>query len=319
MKKVTCALATVLLGIVMAGNIYGAPITTVTAGPGLIGGGSGDVVTLEVGQGAGISVGADTVSVNFAGTGSAATAARSDHNHNSADCVGNSAGDIMVRVGPLCVDKYEASVWSNSDGTGTEYGADSDNYPSHPSTGKFPDNGNWTKRVYAVSKAGVKPSRYITWFQAQQACALSGKRLLTNAEWQMAAAGTPDSNTSCNFGATGTNALANTGSFANCVSKWHVNDMVGNLFEWVADWIQGNTDPWVPATDLTSTSTGSSYGNDYIYGINPATRQGSNSSSFPAALIRGGYWGNGLSGVFSMVAGIAPSHSTDHIGFRCGR
>src|SRR3972149_9688 len=27
-------------------------------------------------------------------------------------CRGNSINDIMVKVGPLCVDKYEASVWS---------------------------------------------------------------------------------------------------------------------------------------------------------------------------------------------------------------
>jgi len=31
-------------------------------------------------------------------------------------CVGTSATDIMVRVGPLCVDKYEASVWSGPGG-----------------------------------------------------------------------------------------------------------------------------------------------------------------------------------------------------------
>src|SRR6185503_1271999 len=102
-------------------------------------------------------------------------------------CRGNSPNDVMVRVGPLCVDKYEASVWSNPRGTGTQY-PQSD--PRFPAT--FPVNGNWTEPLYAVSKPGVYPARFLTWFQAQQACALSGKRLLTNAEWQMAAAGTPD-------------------------------------------------------------------------------------------------------------------------------
>ena len=33
-------------------------------------------------------------------------------------CAGNSASDEMVRVGPLCVDKYEASVWDLSRGQG---------------------------------------------------------------------------------------------------------------------------------------------------------------------------------------------------------
>jgi formylglycine-generating enzyme required for sulfatase activity len=36
------------------------------------------------------------------------------------------------------------------------------------------------------------PALYLTWFQAQQACMSVGKRLPTNAEWQAAAAGTPD-------------------------------------------------------------------------------------------------------------------------------
>src|SRR5271169_2831639 len=37
-------------------------------------------------------------------------------------CAGNSSNDIMVKVGPVCVDKYEASVWQNADGTGKNYG-----------------------------------------------------------------------------------------------------------------------------------------------------------------------------------------------------
>ena len=48
------------------------------------------------------------------------------------------------------------------------------------------------RRCYAVSVAGVLPSTCLTWFQAEQACRLSGKRLITNQEWQAAAAGTPD-------------------------------------------------------------------------------------------------------------------------------
>ena len=79
----------------------------------------------------------------------------------------------MVAVGPVCVDKYEASVWSDAAGTGTRYGASADDYPCS-------DNGNdCPTRIYAVSRDRVTPSRFITWFQAQQACANVGKRLLT--------------------------------------------------------------------------------------------------------------------------------------------
>ncbi len=85
-------------------------------------------------------------------------------NKKDTSCQGNSANDVMVKVGPLCVDKYEASVWSSANGTGTQYGAGIDDYPAG-----FPDTGNWTTQLYAISRVGVTPSRYITWFQAQQA------------------------------------------------------------------------------------------------------------------------------------------------------
>ncbi len=222
-------------------------------------------------------------------------------------CVGNSANDIMVKVGNLCVDKYEVSVWSNADGTGTQYGASSDDYPS-----SFPNNGNWTAKLYAVSMPGVLPSAYITWFQAQQACASSGKRLLTNAEWQMAAAGTPDPGT--DNGTTDCavdSSLSTTGSRTSCTSNWGASDMNGNLWEWVADWIQDNSD-----IDEGSNSS-ATYGNDGVYGVDEALPT---SDRFPAALIRGGYWGDGSdAGVFALDAVGGPSYSADNLGFRCAR
>ena len=116
-----------------------------------------------------------------------------------------------VQSGPACIDKYEASVWKLPAGNaalkqkvldGTVTLADLQNagavqhgclagQTAYPAS--FPQNGNWTKKRYAVSVPGVLPSTCISWFQAEQACAISGKRLLTNQEWQRAAAGTPDS------------------------------------------------------------------------------------------------------------------------------
>src|SRR5439155_549721 len=119
-----------------------------------------------------------------------------------------------VLVGPVCVDRYEASVWSIPSGSNELVGkirrgratvaqlaaagaVQMGAIPMSGCTGSdygpaFPPNGNWTTPLYAASIAGVPPSSCVTWFQAEQACRLAGKRLLTNQEWQAAAAGTPD-------------------------------------------------------------------------------------------------------------------------------
>lgn len=234
------------------------------------------------------------------------------------ECKGNNSNDIMVKVGTLCVDKYEASVWSNPDGTGTQYGTAKDDYPAN-----FPDTGNWAAKLYAVSKQGVAPSRYITWFQAQQACAISGKRLLTNAEWQMAAAGTPDTGkddgkTDCAV----SNAIAPTGSRSSCSSKWEVNDMVGNVWEWVADWGHSGNDHWAPTGHATTDTTNQMYGNDVTAEIQAAHIQGQG-KNLPSAWVRGGGYRNlGGAGIFAIDMSRAPSDSgqnVGNIGFRCAR
>jgi formylglycine-generating enzyme required for sulfatase activity len=245
-----------------------------------------------------------------------------------------------VKVGNVCVDTYEASVWqipsSNTAlvklvqaGKATlanlTAGGATQLAPAgtcgHPSDYgiNFPNTGNWTPvlgssppspGVYAVSIAGVQPSACITWFQANQACLLSGKRLLTNREWQGAAAGTPDPGTDngtsdCNISATGD--AVNTGSRANCKSSWGVFDMVGNVDEWVADWA-------VLANSCTSWSAG--FGSDLSCFGGP----GGSNLNLPGALLRGGGFSLGTgAGVFAVDAGFDPSFSFNFIGFRCAR
>src|SRR5262249_59050174 len=117
------------------------------------------------------------------------------------------------------IDTYEASVWqippSNTAlvklvqagkatlanltaGGATQLSPSPSCTPGFPAN--FPSGGQWTPvpgsnppspGVYAVSVAGVTPTACIDWFQAAQACRLSGKPLTTHLEWQDAAAGKP--------------------------------------------------------------------------------------------------------------------------------
>lgn len=116
------------------------------------------------------------------------------------NCDTGNPQDVMVAVGVWCVDKYEASVWSDADGSGKSYFTDSttssDLNPYYP-TGEAhlpPDckrTGAGCKQ-YAVSKPHVIPARGVTWYQASRFCINSGKTLIPDSVWQMAVIGTVD-------------------------------------------------------------------------------------------------------------------------------
>ena len=231
-----------------------------------------------------------------------------------------------VVAGTVCLDRYEASVWrvpnptttnaslvwkiqlgraTQADliaGGATQLGTASDDYA--PCT----DNGqNCTDDIYAVSLPSVIPSASITWFQAQEACANSRKRLPTNAEWQVGANGTPDpvsdnGTTDCN---STTGSASPTGSRSMCVSARGAFDMVGNLDEWVAD--------WVPLS--TSCPNWGSFSNDFMCLAGAST-----TGNGPGALMRGGHFFSGrIAGPLTVFGTFEPSRAADIVGFRCAR
>jgi hypothetical protein len=222
-----------------------------------------------------------------------------------------------VLVGSVCIDKYETSVWRIPDplvtnkglvkkvrkgkataadltgGGATQLGVGGDDY------GSCTDNGQTCKDdIYAVSLPSVTPSAFITWFQANVACANAGKRLPSNAEWQMAVTGTQDpgpdnGTTDCNT-ASAFSRVA-TGSRSGCVSAFGAFDMVGNVDEWVADWVPRST---------TCLGWGG-FSNDIMCLAGAAT-----SGTQPGALLRGGSFGDGaFAGPLTVGGSVGPSGS----------
>ncbi len=231
-----------------------------------------------------------------------------------------------VVSGTACMDTYEASVWQTTNaslirrikrGTATlseltgagaiQLGLAAGDLAA----AGCPATGNECTNVFAVSIPEVTPSAFLTQFQAAAAARNSGKRLPSNAEWQAAALGTPDPGTDdeatdCNI--TGPPfAVAPTGSRSSCVSDVGAFDMVGNLSEWVADWVPLST------TCVSALFAGT---ND----VNCLA--GASTNSGPGALIRGGdfdFVDGSNAGVFAVGALLAPSGAGSGIGFRAAR
>src|SRR5262245_57930857 len=236
------------------------------------------------------------------------------------------APDAVV-AGTTCLDKYEASVWrvpnpttmnatlvrriqlgkaTQADlmaGGATQLGTADDDYAPCSNTGQ-----NCANDIYAVSLPSVLPSAFITWFQAQEACANAGKRLPTSAEWQVGANGTPDpgpddGTTDCNT--SGFASLPSlTGARSSCVSARGAFDMVGNMAEWVADWVPQSTDcpGWA------------GFSNDDMCLAGAST-----TSNSPGALLRGDPF---LLGPLAGPLAVRDSPlfiTTTFVGFRCAR
>lgn len=96
----------------------------------------------------------------------------------------------------------------------------------------------------ACSEAGLMPWTEVTRGQAAAACERSGWRLCTEAEWLLACGGADHLNLPygrvhrpgyCNDHKSGSNAVQAAGTREQCVSPVGAVDIVGNVWEWIAD------------------------------------------------------------------------------------
>jgi hypothetical protein len=230
--------------------------------------------------------------------------------------------DWMVHVfnepRDYCIDRFEAHLVELKGGV----------LNVHPSS--VPPNR--FSRIIAKSLPGVRPQSSVSRKIAENACWNAGKRLCTIREWIRACSGVEsytypygdnEQKGACNtrkthiisqlFGskwgqqmkAPETNMisgfLAKTGEYSRCVSSYGVYDMVGNLHEWVGDFVD-----------------------DKIIASRPRIGPASKSNGFKAVpgngIFMGGFYGtsgeNG-SGCNYMTIVHGPEQDDYSIGFRC--
>lgn len=114
--------------------------------------------------------------------------------------------------------------------------------------------------------------------------------------------GTDNGSSDCNVGNTA--AVTNIGSRSLYVSDSGAFDTVGNLWEWVADWVPLSTacPGWGVFSDDFNCLAGAS------------------TTSGPGALFRGGDFISGASAGPLAVSGLdQPSSASEFVGFRCVR
>jgi formylglycine-generating enzyme required for sulfatase activity len=221
---------------------------------------------------------------------------------------------VTQALTPFCVDAYEASAGENC-------------------VYNTPANENETllnladRACTPVAKPNSEPWRYISSTQAEQACSRAGKRLPTANEWYKAALGTPDLSSGwteeyCNVAHNRTDGVANTGTGMRCISDAGAYDMVGNVWEWVAETVDkgvwdGRVLPVTGFVDNVDT-------NGIAYSTESAQVENFNNDRFwldsaiHAGVMRGGYFNSqSHAGLFATYAASPPTFSGDAVGFRC--
>lgn len=203
----------------------------------------------------------------------------------------------------ICIDRYEAS-------------------PSSECSYATPQNGQETTfnlvqtNCKSISSMDVEPWRFVTYTEAKQLCARSGKRLPTNKEWYENALSVT------NPGSCFVNDSLQLTGVNKCLSQNGVSDLVGNVWEWMGEVV---TQGKIAERDLpdsgyislvddvglvleTTTEPDDKFGSDYAW-INSEGVRG---------ILRGGFYGSKSDGgIFSQNITIPLSFASAGVGFRC--
>lgn len=143
----------------------------------------------------------------------------------------------LVYVDTFEADLYEVTV---------------DDYEECVSTFECGPPGTGPNCNYLELDRGNHPINCVNWYDAEDYCAFAGKRMCTEAEWEMAARGIdarrypwgfelPDCTLAIgpddeDVDGCGTNSTWEVGSVPAGVSPYGLHDMAGNVHEWVSDW-----------------------------------------------------------------------------------
>lgn len=218
------------------------------------------------------------------------------------------AGMDEVAVGQTftCIDRYEVSA--------------SEECPvTNPAGPRDTEANIAVSTCTPESRVAALPWRFVSREAAARLCARVGKRLPTAAEWYMAALDTPDEPCMA------AGSLRMTGEAPNCVSSVGAHDMVGNVWEWVADDVfdglwEGRVLPsegYINQVDRAGIAT--------VTGTTTPDRSLDEAyfwSGAPGAfgMIRGGFYGSRAdAGVVAVHAATPPSFTGEAVGWRCVR
>lgn len=161
-----------------------------------------------------------------------------------------------------------------------------------------------TKSVYNANP--LTGTEGLNWYHFNELAKRTGKRMITFAEWLMAAEGSPQGNDGDNVNAWSktTNTARNpTGTVVRAVSAYNICDCVGDVHEWLDEFFH---DPTATTGGWQDPMTGQSVGQLYMY-----------SATGLHAILAGGAWTYGvIAGSRCVSLGTYPWSVDTHTGCR---